>query len=178
MTQQRNDHGDDSPMSYCFWATVKVLTIYLRILFFAWISALMPPNQVYHSFSHKKCINQCCNSVCRKENVVRYMPRWWQFKGLPNNLLSWGRNQRMFYGLKSSKRSFSKYLWKKLIDICAHWFFCTKFNSQQLLFEQFFDIIDNFRSVQPESESTFPFQYSIMFSDVLVYSLINENFLL
>ncbi len=38
----------------------------------------------------------------------------------------------------------------------------------QLLFEQFFDINGNFRSVQPESESTFPFQYNIMFSDALV----------
>ncbi len=29
--------------------------------------------------------------------------------------------------------------------------FCTKFSSQQLLFEQFFDIIFNFGSVQPEA---------------------------
>ncbi len=42
---------------------------------------------------------------------------------------------------------------------------CTKFNSQQLLLEQFFDTIGNFGRVQPESESTFPFQYNIMFSD-------------
>ncbi len=27
--------------------------------------------------------------------------------------------------------------------------FCTKFNSEQLLFEQFFDIIGNFGSVEP-----------------------------
>ncbi len=46
--------------------------------------------------------------------------------------------------------------------------FCTKFNSQQLLFEQFFYIIGNFCGVQPESESTFPFQYAIMFTDALV----------
>ncbi len=52
MTQQRSDHSDDSTMSHCFWATVKVLC--------------------------KECINPCCNSV--------YMPWWWQFKGLPNNL--------------------------------------------------------------------------------------------
>ncbi len=111
MTQQRSHHDDDSTRSYCFWATVKVLIIYLRVLFFAWISALMPPDQVYHSFSGKKCINQYCNSVCRTENVVDYMPRRWQFKGSP--FTSWGRNQHMFYGLKSSRRSFSKYLWKK-----------------------------------------------------------------
>ncbi len=42
------------------------------------------------------------------------------------------------------------------IEVCDHWLFCTKFNSQQLLFEQFFDIIGNFCSFQPESESTFP----------------------
>ncbi len=86
MTQHRRDHGDDSTMSYSFWASVKVLIIYLRVLFFVWISALMPPNQVYHSFSRKKCINLCCNSVCRNENVVGHMPRGWQFNGLPNNL--------------------------------------------------------------------------------------------
>ncbi len=34
----------------------------------------------------------------------------------------------------------------------SHWLFCTKFNSQQLLFEQFFDIISNFGSIQVESE--------------------------
>ncbi len=41
-------------------------------------------------------------------------------------------------------------------------FFCTKFNSQQLLFEQFFDIINNFGNIQPENESTFTFQYNII----------------
>ncbi len=112
---KRSDLGDDSTISYCFWATVKVLIIYLRVLFFAWISVLMlPPNQVYHSFSRKKCINPCCNSVCRTENVVGYMPRRWQFKGPPNSLPPWERNQCTFYGLKSSSRSFSKNLRKKL----------------------------------------------------------------
>ncbi len=115
MTQQRSDHGDDNIMSYCFWATVKVLIIYLRVLFFTWISALMPPNQVYHSFFCKKCINRLCNSVCRTENVVGYRPRR-QFKGSRNNLPLWGRNQRMFYGQKNSRRSFSKYLWKKKLE--------------------------------------------------------------
>ncbi len=62
MAQQRSDHGDDSTMNYCFWATVKLLTIH---------SALMPPNKVYQSFSRKKCIiNPCCISVCRTENVM------------------------------------------------------------------------------------------------------------
>ncbi len=41
--------------------------------------------------------------------------------------------------------------------------FCMKFNFAQLLFEQFFDIIDNFGSLQPKNESTFPFQYIIIF---------------
>ncbi len=113
MTQLRSDCGDGSIMSYCFGVTVKVLIIYLRVLFFAWISALMPPNQVYHSFSHKKSINPCCNSVCRTENVVGYIPRRWQFNGSSGNLTPWGRNQRMFYAVKSSRRSFSEYLWKK-----------------------------------------------------------------
>ncbi len=84
--------------------------IYLRVLFFARISALMPSNQLYHSFSCKICVNPRCNSVCSTENVVCYMPRQWHFKGLPNNLPSWRRNQRMFYGVKSSRRTFSKYL--------------------------------------------------------------------
>ncbi len=45
------------------------------------------------------------------------------------------------------------------IDKCAHGLFRTKFNSKQLLFEQFFDIIG---SVQVKNESTFPFQYNII----------------
>ncbi len=44
------------------------------------------------------------------------------------------------------------------IDVCAQWIFCIKVNSEQLLLEQFFDIIGNFDSVQPKSESTFPLQ--------------------
>ncbi len=47
--------------------------------------------------------------------------------------------------------------------MCAHSLFCTKFNSQQLLFEQFFDIISNFNNVQQENEFTFPFQHNIIF---------------
>ncbi len=41
--------------------------------------------------------------------------------------------------------------------------FCTKFNFAQFFFEQFFDIIDNFGSLQPKNESTYPFQYNIIF---------------
>ncbi len=33
-----------------------------------------------------------------------------------------------------------------LMDICAHRLFCTKLNTQQLLFETFFDIMRNFGS--------------------------------
>ncbi len=47
--------------------------------------------------------------------------------------------------------------------MCAHWLFCTKFNAQQLLFELFSDIIGNFDSVEPKIESTFLFQYNIIF---------------
>ncbi len=49
------------------------------------------------------------------------------------------------------------------VDICAQWLFCMKFNFAQFLFEQFFDIIDNFDSLQPKNESTFPVQYTIIF---------------
>ncbi len=43
-------------------------------------------------------------------------------------------------------------------NMCAHRLFCTKFYAKQLLFEAFFDIIDNFGNVEPKSESAFPFQ--------------------
>ncbi len=46
------------------------------------------------------------------------------------------------------------------IGTCIHWLFCMKFNAQQLLLEQFFDIIGNFGSTHPKSETTFPFQYN------------------
>ncbi len=36
------------------------------------------------------------------------------------------------------------------IDMFVHWLFCTKFNSQQLLFEQFFNIIGNFCNIRPK----------------------------
>ncbi len=48
------------------------------------------------------------------------------------------------------------------VDMCTHWLFCTKFNSEQILFEQFFNIIVNFGCVQPESDSTFLFQCIII----------------
>ncbi len=53
-------------------------------------------------------------------------------------------------------------LWGE-IDMCAHWLLCMKFNSQEFLLEQFFDIIGNFGSIQQENESTFSFQYNILF---------------
>ncbi len=46
-------------------------------------------------------------------------------------------------------------LWSSLalhlgeIDVCAHWLFCKEFNTQQLLFETFLDIIHIFGSVEP-----------------------------
>ncbi len=49
------------------------------------------------------------------------------------------------------------------IDICARGLFCTKFNSEQLLFEAFFDVMCIFGSVAPQGESNFPFLYIIRF---------------
>ncbi len=49
------------------------------------------------------------------------------------------------------------------MDMCAHWLFCTKHNAQTLLFEQFFNIFSNFDSSQPENESTFQSQYTLIF---------------
>ncbi len=43
-------------------------------------------------------------------------------------------------------------------DICANWLFCTKFNSKQLLFDAFFEVICIFGSVEPQSESNFSFR--------------------
>ncbi len=47
--------------------------------------------------------------------------------------------------------------------ICARGLFCMKFNSEQLLFEAFFDVMRIFGSVQPQNESNFPFLYIIRF---------------
>ncbi len=52
------------------------------------------------------------------------------------------------------------------VDICACWVFCKKFNAHYLLFEAFFDIMRIFGCVPPESESTFPFQYNIIFENI------------
>ncbi len=48
-------------------------------------------------------------------------------------------------------------------DICAHWFFCTKVDVQEFLFEAFTHIMYIFGSVEPQTESTFPFNYIIVF---------------
>ncbi len=55
-------------------------------------------------------------------------------------------------------------LWGK-IDICVRELFCTKLNFEQLLFKAFFDAIRIFGSVErePQTESTFPFLYIILF---------------
>ncbi len=45
--------------------------------------------------------------------------------------------------------------------------FYTKFNSEQLLFEQFFYIIGNFGRVPLKSKFTFPFQYNIKYLKLL-----------
>ncbi len=53
------------------------------------------------------------------------------------------------------------------IDICAHGHFCTKFNSKQLLFEPFFDVMRIFGGIEPQSESDFPYLYKI--SNTLIF---------
>ncbi len=110
----KSDHGDDSTMSFCFWATVKVLIKYLRTVFLSWISALMPPNQVHHSCSHQKCINLCCNSVCRAEKRLGYMPQRWQFNGSPNNLSPGGGISACFMAWKARGDHFQNTFEKKI----------------------------------------------------------------
>ncbi len=44
-----------------------------------------------------------------------------------------------------------------------------KFNSKQLLFEQFFYIIGNFGNLQHKNESTFPFHYNMIFERYLSF---------
>ncbi len=48
-------------------------------------------------------------------------------------------------------------------DKCVYGLFCTKFNSEQLLFEAFFDVMRIFGSFEPQSESNFLFLYIIRF---------------
>ncbi len=61
------------------------------------------------------------------------------------------------------------------IDICARGLFCVKFNSEQLLSEPFLDVMRIFGSVEPQSESNFPFLYKIqnilIFGDPYLHSL-------
>ncbi len=49
------------------------------------------------------------------------------------------------------------------IDIWARGLFCTKFDSKQLLFEAFFHKMRIFGSIEPQSESNFPFLKIIRF---------------
>ncbi len=46
-------------------------------------------------------------------------------------------------------------------NICARGLVCMKFNSKQLLFQAFFDIMRIFGSIEPQSELNFPFLYII-----------------
>ncbi len=50
------------------------------------------------------------------------------------------------------------------IKIRVYWLICTKFNSGQLLFETFFDVIGNFCSIPPWSELFFSFWCIIFLS--------------
>ncbi len=50
------------------------------------------------------------------------------------------------------------------INMCARrGQFYKKFNFEQLLFEPFFDVMRIFGSIEPQSESNFPFLYIIRF---------------
>ncbi len=59
-------------------------------------------------------------------------------------------------------------LWKPLapllgeVDTSDHWLSCTRFKAQQLLFEAFLDVTRIFATIEPWSESTFPFLYIIV----------------
>ncbi len=53
-------------------------------------------------------------------------------------------------------------LWRK-VDMCVHGLCWTEFNVQQLLWETFSLIMRIFGSVESQTESTFPFQYNIIF---------------
>ncbi len=48
------------------------------------------------------------------------------------------------------------------IDLHARGFFRTKFNSEQLLLEAFFDVMRLFGSDEPKSGSNFPFLYECL----------------
>ncbi len=49
------------------------------------------------------------------------------------------------------------------IDGCPRRLFCTKFDSEQLLFQSFFDVMRIFGSVEPETKSTFNKFYKFWF---------------
>ncbi len=50
------------------------------------------------------------------------------------------------------------------IDMCAHGIFCTEFNAQLPLYgEAFSRTVHIFGSVEPQTESTFPFEYNVIY---------------
>ncbi len=57
--------------------------------------------------------------------------------------------------------SLAPLMWE--IHLCAQQLFCTKFISEQHLFETIFDILRIFGITEPQSESNFPFLYIIKF---------------
>ncbi len=67
------------------------------------------------------------------------------------------------------------------IDICAHHLFCTKFNSEQLLFEAFFDVMRIYGGNVPQSECNFPFLYIVrafsrLQTNVICYEMLKKIF--
>ncbi len=49
------------------------------------------------------------------------------------------------------------------VDMCAYWLLCMEFNAQQLLYRTFPHTIHIFGPIEPPTESTFPFQYYVMY---------------
>ncbi len=105
----------------------------------------------------KKGLNKSCSEL----NFVQKSP--WDMSISPTSGV--GRLQRSVH-LKSYNVQKQKSPQDPLpveTDICAYWLFCTKFKSEQLSFEASFDVMRIFGSVDPKSESNFPFLYIIRF---------------
>ncbi len=69
----------------------------------------------------------------------------------------------IFQPYQSFKHLSSTRGWGWGIDICARILFCTKFNSEQLLFEAFFHVGRIFGGIEPQSKFTFPLLYIVIF---------------
>ncbi len=108
---------------------------------------------------HKK---KASNKSCSELNFVQRSPRALIFISPTSEAMGLQRSVHLkSYNVRKWKSPLASLLGKT--DMCAHWLFCTKFNSEQLLFEPFFDVMHIFGSVESQSESNFPFLYIIRF---------------